>query len=83
MIASEIFGHSKPKKEIYIETIRQLNLTLEDVENVLFIGDNPYTDIIGAQSIGLKTVWISMGRKYPENLKPPDYMVKNFRELEI
>lgn len=83
VIASEIFGYSKPKKEIYIETLRLLNLTIKEVENILFIGDNPYTDIIGAQSIGLKTVWISMGRKYPENLKSPDYMVENFRELEI
>ncbi len=83
VIASEIFGHSKPKKEIYIETIRQLNLTLEDVENVLFIGDNPYTDIIGAQSIGMLTAWISMGREYPKNLDPPDYIIENFKELEI
>jgi len=83
VIASEIFGHSKPNKEIFLETLRQLNLTLKEVENVGFIGDNPYTDIIGAQSIGLKTIWISMGRKYPEDLKPPDYIVKNFKELEI
>ncbi len=83
VIASEIFGHSKPKKEIFIETVRQLNLTLKEVENVVFIGDNPYTDIIGAQSIGMITVWISMGREYPKNLKPPDYIIKNFKELEI
>jgi hypothetical protein len=29
------------------------------------------------------TVWISMGREYPKNLDPPDYIIKNFKELEI
>ena len=83
VIASEIFGHSKPKKEIFLETLRLLNLTVKEVENVVFIGDNPYTDIIGAQSIGMKTIWISMGRKYPEDLDPPNYIIENIKELDI
>ena len=83
VIAAEIFGHLKPKKEIFIETLRQLNLTLKEVENVVFIGDNPYTDIIGAQSVGFKTIWISMGRKYPKDLQPPDYIIRNFKELRV
>ena len=83
VIASEIFGHSKPKKEIFLETLRLLNLTVKEVENVVFIGDNPYTDIIGAQSIGMKTIWISMGRKYPEALDPPNYIIENIKELDI
>ena len=83
VIAAEIFGHLKPKKEIFIETLRQLNLTLKEVENVVFIGDNPYTDIIGAQSVGFKTIWISMGREYPKDLQPPDYIIRNFKELRV
>ena len=48
-----------------------------------FIGDNPYTDIIGAQSVGFKTIWISMGREYPKDLQPPDYIIRNFKELRV
>ena len=75
---------SKPNIEIYLETLRQLKLTDKDVENILFIGDNPYTDIIGAQRIGFKTAWIKMdGIDYPDNLSPPNYIIESFRELEI
>ncbi|MBL07169.1 MAG: hypothetical protein CL773_05545 [Chloroflexi bacterium] len=83
VIASEIFGYEKPHKKIFIETLRQLNLSPKEVENVVFIGDNPYTDIIGAQSVGFKTIWISMGREYPKDLRPPDYMISNFKELRV
>jgi putative hydrolase of the HAD superfamily len=83
-IASEIFGSSKPNIEIYLETLRQLKLTDKDVENILFIGDNPYTDIIGAQRIGFKTAWIKMDdNEYPDDLSAPDYIIESFRELEI
>ena len=61
-----------------------MKLTDKDVENILFIGDNPYTDIKGAQRIGFKTVWIKMdGSNYPDNLSPPNYIIESFRELEI
>ena len=84
LIASEIFGSSKPNIKIYLETLRQLKLTDLDVENILFIGDNPYTDIIGAQRIGFKTAWIKMDdNDYPDDLSPPNYIIKSFRELEI
>ena len=84
LIASEIFGSSKPNIKIYLETLRQLKLTDLDVENILFIGDNPYTDIIGAQRIGFKTAWIKMDdNDYPDDLSPPNYIIESFRELEI
>jgi len=83
VIASELFGYEKPNIKIFEETLSLLNLSKKEVENVLFIGDNPYTDIIGAQTIGFQTVWISMGREYPNELKAPNYIVDNFNELEI
>jgi FMN phosphatase YigB (HAD superfamily) len=75
---------SKPNIEIYLETLRQLKLTDKDVENILFIGDNPYTDTIGAKKIGFKRAWIKMdGNNYPDDLSPPNYTIEGFRELEI
>ena len=82
-IASEIFGYNKPDIEIYQETLRQLKLTSKDVENVIFIGDNPYTDIIGAKKIGFKTAWIKMDFEYPKDLSPPDYIIESFNEIEV
>jgi hypothetical protein len=31
----------------------------------------------------MKTIWISMGRKYPEDLDPPNYIIENIKELDI
>ena len=36
VIASEIFGHSKPKIEIFQETLRLLKLNTVDIDKVLF-----------------------------------------------
>ena len=83
VIASEIYGYNKPDIEIYQETLRQLKLTSKDVENVIFIGDNPYTDIIGAKKIGFKTAWIKMDFEYPKDLSPPDYIIESFNVIEI
>ena len=83
VIASEIFGYNKPDIEIYQETLRQLKLTSKDVENVLFIGDNPYTDILGAKNIGFKTAWKKMDFEYPKDLSPPDYVIESYKDLEI
>tara|TARA_B100001079_G_C16407839_1_gene514645 strand:+ start:315 stop:998 length:684 start_codon:yes stop_codon:yes gene_type:complete len=83
VIASEIFGHSKPKIEIFQETLRLLKLNTVDIDKVLFIGDNPYTDIIGAKSYGFKTAWIRMKRNYPKKLDPPDYIIDSYRDLLI
>ena len=83
VIASEIFGYSKPDIEIYEEALRQLKLTTKDIENVLFIGDNPYTDILGAKNIGFKTAWKKMDFEYPKDLSPPDYVIESYKDLEI
>ena len=83
VIASEIFGHSKPKIEIFQETLRLLKLNTVDIDKVLFIGDNPYTDIIGAKAYGFKTAWIRMKRNYPKKLDPPDYIIDSYRDLSI
>ena len=83
VIASEIFGYNKPDIEIYQETLRQLKLTSKDVENVIFIGDNPYTDILGAKNIGFKTAWKKMDFEYPKDLSPPDYVIESYKDLEI
>ena len=61
----------------------KLKLTSKDVENVIFIGDNPYTDIIGAKKIGFKTAWIKMDFEYPKDLSPPDYIIESFNEIEV
>lgn len=48
---------------------------------LLFIGDHPIADIQGAQAIGMKTAWMSLGRPWPLELKGPDYTLTTILEL--
>ena len=76
-IVSGDFGCHKPCKEVFIEASKKINLPCEEI---LFVGDTAETDIIGAQSVGMKTAWIRMGRSYPLENKP-DFEIDHIKEL--
>ena len=48
---------------------------------ILFVGDNAYTDILGANRLGMNTAWIKMGRSYPKELPTPDFQIEHVSEL--
>lgn len=55
VISSEV-GVEKPAPEIFIRSIN--NLCVEP-EKMLYVGDNYYDDVIGANSVGIKTLIIN------------------------
>ena len=82
VLASKIFGVDKPAPEVFMEAVRLLEIEDLKTEDVLFVGDNPYTDIVGAHGVGMKTAWIRMGREYPSDAPTPDYIVDHVEELK-
>ena len=54
---------------------------LASPDGVLFVGDNPVTDIDGARAFGMRTAWVSRGRQFPADLRPPDYVVESVLDL--
>lgn len=72
------FGCHKPCEEIYYVAAEKLNLKCE---NILFVGDTAETDIVGAQKVGMKTAWVTMGRDYPLGNKP-DFEIDHVTDLE-
>ncbi len=69
----------KPSPYLFQEAIIQMNLS---TENILMVGDNLRTDIIGASNLGMKTVWINRWGKIkgdPEVI--PDLEIKTIDEL--
>ncbi|MDE0591973.1 MAG: HAD-IA family hydrolase [Dehalococcoidia bacterium] len=82
VLASKIVGVDKPEPEVFIEAVRLLEIEDLQTEDVLFVGDNPYTDIVGAHGVGMKTAWIRMGREYPSDAPTPDYIVDSVEELK-
>ena len=79
IIASEEQGYAKPDPRIYQDAMAALGL--EAPEQVLFVGDNPVTDIEGARSSGMQTAWVSRGKQFPTELQPPDHVVERVLDL--
>jgi putative hydrolase of the HAD superfamily len=60
---------SKPNPEIF--TLAKLTLGNIPSENILLVGDNPYSDIEGAQNFGFKTIWFNTKQKeLPQKIQP-------------
>jgi FMN phosphatase YigB (HAD superfamily) len=79
IIVSEEIGYSKPQRQIFHHALDRFRII---PERTLFIGDNYYTDMCGANAAGLDALWVN-----PYELKPPldfipAYTVKSVLEIE-
>jgi len=51
-------------------------------KSLLHIGDNPVTDVFGAQSAGVQSLWFNQyNQHWPEELDPPDFEVRALTEV--
>jgi HAD superfamily hydrolase (TIGR01549 family) len=49
---------------------------------LLHIGDNPVTDIFGANAVGVQTLWFNQhNNAWPEHLNPPDFEANNLSDV--
>ena len=77
-LAEEI-GASKPAPDMFHAAI---TLTGLQPSQIVHVGDNPNHDIVGAQSVGMRTVWINPhGLPWTEDAPAPDGEVNNLRQL--
>ncbi len=81
VIATELHGASKPDPEPYLHAVRLLEMSESDAGEILFVGDNPHTDIAGAHAVGMQTAWIHMDREFPSNVKQPHLTITDVTEL--
>lgn len=79
VIISERVGFTKPHEGIFQHALDVFNA---DADRTLFIGDNYFTDILGANSIGMDTFWINKNDHESPGEIHPDYMVKHVLDLE-
>lgn len=67
-ISSEKTGTTKPDKRIFDALCKELNCRASDV---LHIGDNPQTDVLGALHAGMHSIWFNREqREWPHPQKP-------------
>lgn len=79
-IAPEVIG--KPNSIMFLEAIHRL---AGSVDNTVMVGDRMNTDIVGAHSVGLRTVLLMSGIATREDLKSttiePDWVFEDLRSF--
>ena len=79
VIVSEEVGYEKPDPRIYHDGLARLSI--DEPSTAMMVGDNPASDIDGAKRVGMRAVWVRRGRKYPQGLKQPDYVIDGVIEV--
>lgn len=75
-------GYRKPHPAIFMKALSEIGV---EASRSIFVGDNPYTDIYGASSVGMKTILVlNPSEQYDEACyeeyiyaRDPDYIVED------
>jgi len=78
VIALEDTGKLKPHKMPFKKAIEKLKLNANEI---LFVGDNPKRDILGAKNIGMKTALAKYGQLFKSKKIKADFELKDLKEL--
>ena len=80
VLVSEIDGWRKPAPEIFRAAATWLGIA---PEAILFVGDHPEADIVGAARVGMRTAWLRRGRAWPVDLAgvAPNHELDSLNDL--
>ena len=76
VLGYEDTGKLKPSKDPFEKALKKMKLKAKDV---LFVGDNPKRDILGAKKVGMKTVLAKYGQVFDG--KGADYEIEDVNAL--
>lgn len=80
VLTSEDAGIAKPHEEIFNQAL--VKMGNPDPARVLMVGDNPKSDILGAQRVGIHTCWLNIYNKpLPDGVEPATHDVVSMRHL--
>lgn len=79
IVISSNYGFRKPDSRLFQSALDGIEA---DPEEVLFVGNDIYRDVLGAKQLGIKTVLFAsnQGRRQMEGVEP-DYIIYGFAEL--
>lgn len=76
---SERIGVRKPHPDAFALLAKHFEIP---VGELWYVGDDPQTDIAGADAVGITTVWYDEdGAPYPEALERPKHTIRSLAEL--
>ena len=79
-ISSRSFGKAKPAAEIFHAACAALNVPPQEV---LHIGDDPITDVVGAGEAGLRSAWLNRHGVAWTHERRPDLVARDLGELAL
>ena len=71
-------GHLKPHRRAFEAVLDQLDTQPEDA---VFVGDRQHDDIVGAQQVGMRAVWVKRGTESAVEDIKPDATIEALSEL--
>ncbi|MCA1053893.1 HAD family hydrolase [Rossellomorea aquimaris] len=77
IVISGAIGRGKPDTAMFMHALDRLSLKPEEV---VMVGDNLKTDILGSRRTGIRNVWINRHELHPEEVVP-DYEIKELSEI--
>ncbi|MCK6530481.1 HAD family hydrolase [Myxococcota bacterium] len=79
VVISDEVGWLKPHPSLFLGPASALGLA---ADAVLFVGDTPETDVLGAARSGMDSGWLNpRGEPFPEGLPGPTYEIRSLLEL--
>jgi putative hydrolase of the HAD superfamily len=79
-LISEQEGCRKPETTIFLRAAKKLAV---DTADCVFVGDSPEADLLGARSVGMRTVWFPNGAVWPQDFMwQPDATITALSELQ-
>lgn len=78
VLISEEVGTKKPDRAIFARLLEAWPLA---AQSIVFVGDHPTLDVLGARAAGLRPLWLAKGRPWPLEEAPPPAIAR-LAELE-
>jgi FMN hydrolase / 5-amino-6-(5-phospho-D-ribitylamino)uracil phosphatase len=78
-VAARHVGALKPDPAIFHKVIEGTGLQAADV---VYVGDDPHLDVVGARGAGMQAIWIDrQGVQWPAGIAPPAHTIRSLTEL--
>ena len=78
-VAARHVGALKPDPAIFHKVIEGTDLQAADV---VYVGDDPHLDVVGARGAGMHAIWIDrQGVEWPTEIAPPAHTIRSLTEL--
>lgn len=72
-------GVAKPDRRIFDLLLERTGL---EPEQIVYVGDEPLADVVGAREAGWHAIWVNRkGQEWPEEHEPPGHQVDTLVEL--